>query len=127
MAIRGTRAFTDVEELERRIEDYFDGLWETRRIKRRVKGKGVFVTERVQLPPTLSGLASHLDVSRNTLLNYSKRDEFVHVIARAKQRIAAYLEQALFRRETARGAMFLLRVNHGYGKRTKCIMRPSLR
>ncbi len=87
------------------------------------------MTERVQLPPTLSGLAVHLDVSRNTLLNYSKRDEFVHVIARAKQRIAAYLEQALFRRETAKGAMFLLRVNHGYGRKDQehCAKHPSFK
>lgn len=118
MAIRGTLAFTDPEELERRIEEYFDSRWSTRTITAK---DGTTWDEPYMRPPTMAGLALALDTTRQTLLAYSRgdgsRDErFVPIIARAKMRIAEFAEEALYVREASNGAKFALEANHGYGR-----------
>lgn len=116
MATRGTAAFKSVDELERYITAYFKGLEyeKTETVTRH--GQKITYKSKSMRPPTISGLALSLNVSRRTLLNYSKKDEFSHVLARAKNRIAAWNEAALFSRETYKGARFNLVVNFGYGK-----------
>lgn len=117
MAMRGTLAFRDVDELEARIEDYFESLRVfVDEIER--AADGTTITRQVELeqePPTMAGLAHHLGVVRRTLVNYDSRDEFAHVIAKARNRIAIYAERMLYRPEKTRGAQFALQVNHGYG------------
>lgn len=118
MATRGTLAFTDPEELEQRIEEYFDSRWSTRTITAK---DGTTWDEPYMRPPTMAGLALALDTTRQTLLAYSRgdgsRDErFVPIIARAKMRIAEFAEEALYVREASNGAKFALEVNHGYGR-----------
>lgn len=118
MAIRGTLAFTDPEELEQRIEEYFDSRWSTRTITAK---DGTTWDEPYMRPPTMAGLALALDTTRQTLLAYSRGDgprdpAFVPIIARAKMRIAEFAEEALYVREASNGAKFALEVNHGYGR-----------
>lgn len=118
MAIRGTLAFTDPEELEQRIEEYFQSRVRKRKIYPR---DGDPYEEEYQVPPTMAGLALALDTTRQTLLAYSRGDEprdpaFVPIIARAKMRIAEFAEEALYVREASNGAKFALEVNHGYGR-----------
>lgn len=117
MAQRGRLAFTDPKDLERRIERYFDGLWQERIIYHK---DGTETREPFMRPPTMAGLALALGTTRQTLLNYStgagERDaSFVPIIERAKMRIAEFAEEALYTREASTGAQFALRVNHGYG------------
>jgi len=119
MAIRGTSAFRSVNELERRIEAYFDALVYEKTESQTRNNQIVSVKTQALRPPTISGLALELDVSRRTLLNYSKKDEFSHVIARARSRIAEWNEEALYSRQTYRAARFMLEVNHGYRKSLK--------
>jgi DNA-packaging protein gp3 len=116
MATRGTAVFKSVEELETRIESYFDGLVYQRVEEASRKRKNVTITTMAMRAPTISGLACDLGVSRRTLLNYSKKDKFSHVLARARNRIAKWHEEALYNRKTYRAARFMLEVNHGYGK-----------
>ncbi len=118
MAKRGQLAFTDPEELERRIEEYFDSRWSTRTITAK---DGTTWDEPYMRPPTMAGLALALDTTRQTLLAYSRGDEprdpaFAPIIARAKMRIAEFAEEALYVREASNGAKFALEVNHGYGR-----------
>jgi len=118
MAKRGQLAFTDPEELEQRIEEYFQSRVRKRKIYPR---DGDPYEEEYQVPPTMAGLALALDTTRQTLLAYSRGDEprdpaFVPIIARAKMRIAEFAEEALYVREASNGAKFALEVNHGYGR-----------
>jgi len=118
MAQRGQLAFTDPEELEQRIEEYFAS-----RIKRRkvFPKDGDPYEEEYQVPPTMAGLALALDTTRVTILHYGRGDgerdpRFISIIARAKMRIAEFAEEALYTQQASRGAAFALAVNHGYGK-----------
>lgn len=65
-----------------------------------------------QRPPTVTGLALALGfTSRQALLNYQAKKEFVDTVTRAKARIEAYAEERLFDRDGHRGAEFSLRYN----------------
>lgn len=57
--------FNNAEELEKRIQEY----WE-------------YCEER-EKPYTISGLAYYLNTTRQTIFNYSRRDEFASIIERA--------------------------------------------
>lgn len=118
MAMRGHLAFTSADDLERRIDEYFQSRVRRRKIFPR---DGDPYEEEYMVPPTMAGLALALDTSRQTLLAYGKgeapRDPaFVPIIARAKLRIAEFAEEALYVRDASNGAKFSLEVNHGYGR-----------
>lgn len=115
MAIRGTRVWQDdqVAEVEAAIDRYFDNRWAVRTIRHK---DGTVDEEEYMRPPTMAGLALALGVTRMTILNYSERDEFMPVIARAKMRIAEWWEEALASGQSSNGAKFALEVNHRYGK-----------
>jgi len=73
--------FKTVEELQAKIDSYF---------KDRVDESGTAIK-----PVTITGLALHLDTSRETLMDYQERDEFSDAIKRAKLRIENYYEENL--------------------------------
>lgn len=95
--------FDDVEELQRLIDAYFDGL------------------EDLQ-PPTMSGLAYALGVSRRTLTNYinecgsgkGKKAQCGELLARAKDRIEVWLEEQLVTRGKTKGIEFALKNNYDW-------------
>ncbi|MCI9008624.1 MAG: hypothetical protein HFI13_11005 [Lachnospiraceae bacterium] len=65
-----------------------------------------------QKPPTVTGLALALGfTSRQALLNYQAKKEFVDTITRAKSRVEEYAESRLFDRDGSNGAQFSLRNN----------------
>lgn len=65
-----------------------------------------------QHPPTVTGLALALGfTSRQALLNYQAKKEFVDAITRAKSRVEAYVEERLFDRDGVQGAKFNLSNN----------------
>ena len=59
-------------------------------------------------PFTMSGLAFELGMTRQTLLDYSKKDEFSYTIMRARQIVEIFTEEGLFRKETVNGSKFSL-------------------
>lgn len=67
----------------------------------------------VDEPPTVSGLALALDMTRETLNQYSKDEEFSDTIKKAKQRIEVYLEMRLYGSAPA-GTIFNLKNNFGW-------------
>jgi hypothetical protein len=72
-----------------------------------------------QKPPTICGLALALGFSsRQTLLNYQDKDEFMDTITRAKLKIEEYAEQRLYDKDGVNGAKFNL-INNFKGWRDK--------
>ena len=72
-------------------------------------GKTVVINSK---PPTSAGLALALGfTSRQSLLNYQGKREFMDTITRAKTRLEAYTEERLFTRDGSNGAQFSLRNN----------------
>lgn len=66
-------------------------------------------------PPTVTGLALALGfTSRQALLNYQAKKEFVDTVTRAKSRCEAYAEERLYDRNGTNGAQFSLRCNFGW-------------
>jgi hypothetical protein len=63
--------------------------------------------------PTVSGLAFALGMSRQALLDYQKKDEFLDTVKRAKQRIELEVEQRLFGNSVT-GVIFNLKNNFGW-------------
>ena len=73
-----------------------------------------------QRPPTVTGLALALGfTSRQALLNYQAKKEFVDTVTRAKARIEAYAEERLFDRDGQRGAEFSLKYNFRWADEKK--------
>lgn len=69
------RAFKSVEEVKEKIDAYFN------------------YCEEKEKPYTMSGLAYYLEVSRQTLVNYSYEDEYFDTIKKARDRVQMQLEE----------------------------------
>ena len=69
------RAFKSVEEVEEKINVYFN------------------YCEEKEKPYTMSGLAYYLGISRQTLVNYSNQDQFFDTIKKARDRVQMQLEE----------------------------------
>lgn len=94
------------EELENVIDDYFDSL---------IGEDGEWVR-----PPTVTGLARRLNLSRQGLLNYKKKDEFIDTIMHARARVEEFNEESLFSAgKSTTGVMFNLKNNFGWEDKTK--------
>lgn len=100
--------YETAEELQKAIDDYFESCFtevmneETGEIKRK------------QIRPfTITGLAYHLGLTRQGLLNYQhKNKEFLDTITRAKTKIEMYVEEQLFRSSgRVNGIIFNLKNN----------------
>jgi hypothetical protein len=110
-----TPMYTSVEEIESKIEQYFENCKgypltdnEGNQIFNKF-GLPVFIDVH---PPTVTGLALALGfTSRQALLNYQAKLEFVDTITRAKARVEQYAEERLFDRDGSNGAQFSLRNN----------------
>lgn len=104
--------YKSVEEIEQKIEAYFKSC-EGEPLKDR---DGTVLTDKYgapiivgRKPPTITGLALALGFStRQSLLNYQGKKEFVDTITRAKSFVEKYAEERLFDREGVQGAKFSL-------------------
>ena len=76
MAERGRpKAFNSVEELESKINNYFE------------------YCNKENKPYTMSGLAYYLDVDRKTIVNYTKDEDYFPTIKKARDRVQMQLEE----------------------------------
>lgn len=102
------------EEIQEKIEAYFkecegeplviDGVPVLDKY-----GEAVIVGKR---PLTITGLALALGFnSRQSLLNYQDKDEFMDTITRAKAKVEQYAEERLYDKDGANGAKFSLANN----------------
>ena len=92
------RKYTNVEELQDLIDEYFKMCDDNHR------------------PYTITGLALYLDMDRKSLLRYEKEydDEFCHTIKKAKERVQEFVECCLFKRGITAGVIFNLKNNFGW-------------
>ena len=101
--------------MQKRVDDYFEAC--KGRVFRDDDGKILLdkfgrPTIIDEHPPTITGLALALGfLSRESLLNYQKRDGFKEIITVAKSRVEQYVEERLFDKDGAAGAKFSLAAN----------------
>ena len=106
--------YSSVEEMQKKIDEYF----------LECEGKPLVIDGEVMLdksgqpiitgkkPLTITGLALALGFNtRQALLNYEGKPEFVDTIKRAKTVVEQYAEMRLFDRDGANGAKFSLANN----------------
>ena len=112
------KKYNTKEELEARIKEYFDSCYRPVRVFIKDTNKYINLTDengniiKEQYRPfTVTGLADALDMSRQSLLNYSKEEEFFDTITRAKRKCELYAEERLYDKDGNRGAMFSLSNN----------------
>lgn len=71
-------------------------------------------------PPTVTGLALALGfTSRQALLNYQAKKDFVDTVTRAKSYCEEYAESRLYDRDGAKGAEFSLKYNFKWAQDEK--------
>ena len=68
--------------------------------------------------PTLAGLALGLGIDRKTLYNYEDRDEFFHIIKKARETVEAKYEERLIWDNSPTGVIFALK-NMGWKDKTE--------
>lgn len=117
MAYEGNRKFNDPEKLKKDIEEFFIDCEKRNRV------------------PTVTGLAVALDTTRETLLQYENeiikklddniKHEISDAIKRAKVRIHAEYEQALFDRGKVTGAIFTLKNNYGWADKQEIVQTTN--
>lgn len=105
--------YTKAETMQDKIDKYFASCFVASRDR---NGKilrdewGNVVKTQIK-PFTVSGLADALDMSRQSLLNYSEKEEFFDTIMRAKRKCEVYAEEMLFDKNSTNGAKFSLANN----------------
>lgn len=119
--------FKTVEELQKKIDEYFDSCFEdkwfdeddrdedgNRTFDTTGKFKKKPVKKKVQIKPfTVTGLALALDTSRKVLCEYEEKDEFSNTLKKAKQKCENHAEECLFGNNVA-GVIFNLKNNYNW-------------
>ena len=107
--------YNTAEEIQEKIDQYFAECEGTQLHDKdgnpllNKYGLPIFVNVK---PPTITGLALALGfTSRQALLNYQAKEEFVDTITRAKSRVECYAEERLYDKDGANGAKFNLANN----------------
>lgn len=90
------KAYIEVEVMQQKIDKYFNDC------------------DRENEPYTVTGLCLALDITRETLSEYSKKDEFSDTIKKAKLKVENYLEKSLITTGPATGIIFNLKNNFGW-------------
>lgn len=92
--------YSAAKEMQAKIDDYFS------------------VCELKEKPPTISGLALALNMSRQGLCEYAGKNEFSDTIKKAKQMVEVHLEERLHE-SAPTGAIFNLKNNFGWKDKTE--------
>lgn len=83
--------FKSVSELQKKIDEYFDRCDRGKVITAIYKWEPVTYTK--PYPYTITWLASWLWTNRQTLINYTNKEEYFDTIKRAKEKVEANLEE----------------------------------
>ena len=105
--------FKKVEELKVKIDEYFQ--WCDDRAKKcwdEKLQKEYMISD--PAPYTMSGLARRLGISRQSLINYKNKDEFLDTIKEAREKVHEDVETRLMGTRNERGAIFNLKNNFGW-------------
>lgn len=110
--------FKNAEDLEKVIEEYFD-YCDNRTKKMWVEKTQTEIMISDPAPYTMSGLARRIGIDRDTLLRYSKKDEFYGTIRAARERVHEDVETRLMGTRNEKGAAFSLKNNFGWKDKTE--------
>lgn len=88
--------YKTVEELQVKIDEYFNKC------------------DKEFRPYTITGLALALNMTREGLVHYEKKEGFTDTIKRAKLKCEVYAEEQLFIGRNATGVIFNLKNNYGW-------------
>lgn len=123
MATGAPRKYKSVKQMQDAIDAYFkdcNGIPMTDSdgcVMRDKNGMPIILDAH---PPTVTGLALALGfTSRQALINYQGRPEFVDTVTRAKSRCEEYAESRLYDKDGANGAKFSLGCNFGWREVTE--------
>lgn len=114
MAVPNRRALPAPKELQRLVEAYFEGAKGTPAADENgepLRGKNGLPIMEGGYPLTMAGLACAVGLSRQELLSLEGDGEAHRILIRARARVEAYAEEALFESGTASGAKFALSNN----------------
>jgi hypothetical protein len=87
MAMGRPMIWKSPDELQKLVDDYFQS------------------TERW----TLSGLAVHIGICRKTLYNYESKDDFLHIIKKARDKVESIYEERAIYENNPTGVIFALK------------------
>lgn len=90
------KKYTEVEIMQQKIEMYFEEC------------------EKKNEPYTVTGLCLALDITRETLREYVKDEQFSDTIKKAKLKVENYLEKHLITDSSTTGIIFNLKNNFGW-------------
>lgn len=90
------KAYTEVEIMQKKIDQYFEECYKNNE------------------PYTITGLCIALDICRDTLSEYMKKEEFSDTIKKAKLKVENYLEKHLITDSSTTGIIFNLKNNFGW-------------
>lgn len=115
--------FADCDQHVEDINEWLEAREKDGKLKKDENGLNylVEITHKVmtkQIPYTITGLALALDTSRETLLQYEGRPEFVDTIKKAKDKCHNYVENSLLTSNPT-GAIFNLKNNYGWKDKTE--------
>ena len=88
------KAFKSVEEIEEKVKKYKEYL------------------KNEEKPPTMAGLAYYLEINRQTLYNYSKKNEYFYAIKKYRDWVIMNLEELCITKGNG-GTVFIAK-NYGY-------------
>jgi len=110
--------YKTVKELQDRIDEYFDYCDnKTKEIHSEKLGDMIVPDPE---PYTMSGLAYRLDLSRRSLINYKRKDEFLPTIKKARRRIEADVDRRLNDKNTfTPGLIFNLKNNFSWKEKNE--------
>lgn len=104
--------YETAEEMQRDIDLYFEtDAWV-------IVGKDENGEDKKEFRPTMSGLAFAVDMSRQSLVNYGKKDQFFDTVRKARQKVEIALELQLHNGAVA-GTIFNLKNNFGWNDKTE--------
>lgn len=116
------RKVDSVKELQNKINAYFDSC-DNRMTEVYDKKAGGIIKFKNPIPYTIEGLCEALEVDRDTLLNYEKKDgyqEYFGTIKKAKLKVQRNkLERGLEGLSNPTLTIFDLKNNHGYRDETQ--------
>lgn len=105
--------YETVEELQDKIDEYFDYCDNKTKDMYSEKQGNMIVAD--PEPYTMAGLAYALGMSRQTLIDYKNRDEFIDAIKKARDRVEADVERRMNSKDTfTPGLIFNAKNNFGW-------------
>ena len=105
--------YKTLEELQKAVDEYFEYCdnrlvngWDDK-----THTQFAYISPE---PYTMSGLAYALDLSRQGLLDYSNRDQFLDTIKKAREKVETDVERRLMEGKATTGAIFNLKNNFNW-------------